>query len=214
MQTDRAQGSACENKEPRDCDITTERPVVGRVLVPSRDPSEPPHSSAFCFPEKPGICPLTDGIASESPLCRSSCTGDKECAGDQKCCESGCGRTCQAPERGNRAAGAGLPSLQHGAVTPVSIHWSYLAPLVNPPQERVHASGCGQGGRGAAGDLPTPAPGATCAPGVSREHRGCSAPRGQEPRLKHGGAGCKVWSLPLSSRSTGFVHLWVRICSC
>uniref|UniRef100_A0A8C0GCM4 WAP domain-containing protein n=1 Tax=Chelonoidis abingdonii TaxID=106734 RepID=A0A8C0GCM4_CHEAB len=50
--------------------------------------------------EKPGICPLTDGITSNSPWCKSSCAEDKECAGDQKCCDSGCGRTCQAPERG------------------------------------------------------------------------------------------------------------------
>uniref|UniRef100_A0A8C0GF77 WAP domain-containing protein n=1 Tax=Chelonoidis abingdonii TaxID=106734 RepID=A0A8C0GF77_CHEAB len=100
-------------------------------------PSEPPHSSAFCFPEKPGICPLTDGITSNSPWCKSSCAEDKECAGDQKCCDSGCGRTCQAPERGT------LPSPSGDGPTGACVD-ECRADEECPRGQRCRSNGCGR----------------------------------------------------------------------
>uniref|UniRef100_A0A8C3IY05 WAP domain-containing protein n=1 Tax=Chrysemys picta bellii TaxID=8478 RepID=A0A8C3IY05_CHRPI len=49
----------------------------------------------FCLPEKPGFCrvfpPDTMGI------CALLCFSDDDCAGAEKCCSNGCGRTCQTP---------------------------------------------------------------------------------------------------------------------
>ncbi|XP_075757222.1 papilin-like [Pelodiscus sinensis] len=45
--------------------------------------------------EKPGSCPATTG-----GLCILGCNDDDDCAGGDKCCSNGCGRTCQAPVQG------------------------------------------------------------------------------------------------------------------
>nr|XP_023970041.1 papilin-like [Chrysemys picta bellii] len=45
--------------------------------------------------EKPGFCPKPTG-----GLCILGCNDDDDCAGAEKCCSNGCGRTCQTPQRG------------------------------------------------------------------------------------------------------------------
>nr|XP_006131444.2 papilin-like isoform X5 [Pelodiscus sinensis] len=45
--------------------------------------------------EKPGSCPTTTG-----GLCILGCNDDDDCAGRDKCCSNGCGRTCQPPVQG------------------------------------------------------------------------------------------------------------------
>uniref|UniRef100_A0A8C8S6V1 Uncharacterized protein n=1 Tax=Pelusios castaneus TaxID=367368 RepID=A0A8C8S6V1_9SAUR len=80
--------------------------------------------------EKPGICPLTDGLTSESPSsCKSSCMEDKECAGDHKCCASGCGQTCQEPER------------EKPGTCPKQKPWQTLVPC-NEPDACTHDRHC------------------------------------------------------------------------
>lgn len=46
-----------------------------------------------CDAPKPGICPRSIGFG----ICVELCTTDSSCPGDQKCCSTGCGHTCQSP---------------------------------------------------------------------------------------------------------------------
>ncbi|NXY77628.1 WAP protein, partial [Glareola pratincola] len=49
--------------------------------------------------EKPGICPLAEGTLTTATPCGTTCAGDWQCPGAEKCCRSRCGQVCSAPER-------------------------------------------------------------------------------------------------------------------
>lgn len=44
---------------------------------------------------KIGVCPSTFGGFAEA--CVNECEDDQGCNGEKKCCDNGCGRTCQVP---------------------------------------------------------------------------------------------------------------------
>lgn len=47
--------------------------------------------------EKIGHCPMKAVL--KDHMCEVECNRDSDCAGVAKCCDSGCGRSCAAPER-------------------------------------------------------------------------------------------------------------------
>uniref|UniRef100_A0A914QWQ2 WAP domain-containing protein n=1 Tax=Panagrolaimus davidi TaxID=227884 RepID=A0A914QWQ2_9BILA len=47
--------------------------------------------------DKVGHCPMKAVLKDQK--CEVECNRDSDCSGVAKCCDSGCGRTCAAPER-------------------------------------------------------------------------------------------------------------------
>ncbi|XP_037080457.1 zonadhesin-like [Pollicipes pollicipes] len=50
-------------------------------------------SQEDCPPTKPGFCPRI--VRGYQGVCVEGCTDDYSCPGEQKCCSTGCGHTCQ-----------------------------------------------------------------------------------------------------------------------
>ncbi|XP_074657809.1 anosmin-1-like [Tubulanus polymorphus] len=46
---------------------------------------------------KPGTCPLPSEASGFEAACVKSCSKDGDCEGNRKCCDNGCGYTCQNP---------------------------------------------------------------------------------------------------------------------
>uniref|UniRef100_A0A3B4A9T2 WAP domain-containing protein n=1 Tax=Periophthalmus magnuspinnatus TaxID=409849 RepID=A0A3B4A9T2_9GOBI len=52
--------------------------------------------------EKLGVCPKPRTDVDPTVVrCLSECSTDRQCEKNLKCCETGCGRLCTEPQRGN-----------------------------------------------------------------------------------------------------------------
>lgn len=82
---------------------------------------------------KPGQCPgrNPDGVF----LCTESCRADNECAGDQKCCPTGCGNICMDPVLATNRPGVSL------GITPDQLYPEYVYGInVNRTNKELVAS--------------------------------------------------------------------------
>ncbi|NWI31885.1 WAP protein, partial [Sula dactylatra] len=61
-------------------------------------PSQAASCSAPCQAEKPGICPLAKEALTTTAPCSTTCAGNWQCLGAEKCCSSRCGHVCLAPK--------------------------------------------------------------------------------------------------------------------
>uniref|UniRef100_A0A8C0GET3 WAP domain-containing protein n=1 Tax=Chelonoidis abingdonii TaxID=106734 RepID=A0A8C0GET3_CHEAB len=85
-------------------------------------------------PKKEGVCPDT---VVEAANCTEECQADSDCEENLKCCQTGCGWSCQIPN-GNIEGSDYAPLLGTGEATP-----GVLCPVLVPALQK----GCGQIGK-------------------------------------------------------------------
>uniref|UniRef100_A0A8C5RGT8 BPTI/Kunitz inhibitor domain-containing protein n=1 Tax=Laticauda laticaudata TaxID=8630 RepID=A0A8C5RGT8_LATLA len=69
--------------------------LLTQILEVSHQPTSPP------CPEHLGTCPKMPVLQTLVP-CNHTCTDDRQCPPEEKCCYDGCGRSCLPPDRRSR----------------------------------------------------------------------------------------------------------------
>ncbi|KAM6458060.1 waprin-Phi1-like [Liasis olivaceus] len=69
--------------------------LVGLLSTCAQEPDTAGQNTT-AVAEKPGTCPEAE-LETPSGNCTEECQTDASCEGSQKCCQAGCGTSCQIP---------------------------------------------------------------------------------------------------------------------
>ncbi|KAM3839424.1 waprin-Phi1-like isoform 1-T1 [Vipera latastei] len=70
--------------------------LVGLLLTCAQEPDQAGQNTT-AVAEKAGSCPQAE-LETPNGNCTEDCRSDASCEGNQKCCQRGCGTSCQIPD--------------------------------------------------------------------------------------------------------------------
>ncbi|KAK9405057.1 waprin-Phi1-like [Crotalus adamanteus] len=89
--------------------------LVGLLVTCAQEP-DTARQNTTAAAEKAGICPQAE-LETPNGNCTEECQSDASCEGNQKCCQTGCGTSCQIPDgipKGFLLVPAALPLINSG----------------------------------------------------------------------------------------------------